>query len=218
MIFDELHAIFRREVLADASDDVFTAAERINMLHRSAEEIAAMLGFPQAIYSDTLNSGVSFVTLPATVTAVQVTGVTVNGLALRPTTYADVRTLQTFDRGMPQAFFFDPRWNNRTLLFGPKTVATSNTIAVEYTQAYKAVGLSDGDPVWDGAFPGYHTTVALRAGVKAYRALQDYERAMYYRGEFAEAIAPLAAFLGVPDPVKYREADETPRLDTAEGA
>jgi len=215
--FGDLHTIFQREVLADASDDVFTPAERMNMLHRSAEEIAAMLGFPQAVHGGTLLAGTSSLLMSTTVTAVQVTGVTINGLALRPTTYADVRTLQTLGRGMPQAFFFDPRWNNSLLLFGPVATATS-TIMVEYTEEYKAVDLGDGDPVWKGNFPGYHTTVALRAGVKAYRALQDYERAMYYRGEFAEAIAPLAAFLGVPDPVKYREADETPRLDTAEGA
>lgn len=211
MTLSQLSTLLRREVIGDKSADVWTNTEVESMLANAEVEIAAILGFPQATNTTSLSNGATSITVPSDLLNVQIQQVSIGDYDLNPGRMIEVLQRRNAG-GMPEVYAYDPR-RVGVIEFGP-ALPEAMASFVEYTQALTPMSAS-GDDAWGDLFPQFHWLIPLRAGVNAWRSVQDFERASYFQQEFQVGLASFASFLGVPMPQQYVQSIEQNRADHA---
>lgn len=218
MTFTELQAVFQREIVADQSADVWDATDDVlPLLKQASIEIAALLGFPQKIATGTLADGATTITAPTGIAAAQLGQLVVGSWDLRPVPYAEVlRQRQLFSDGIPTVYNFDPR-RGGNIEIGPAVSGTPG-YTLEYTVDLAQETLADGDQAWLGQFQNWHWLIPLRAGISAWRMVQEFDRVQHYAQEFQMGMQQFSAYLGEPAPELRLQQMEQPRSDAVEGA
>lgn len=214
MDFDALQGILAREVLGDKTEDVWSIAnDQLPMLYNASVEIASVLGFPQGIATGTLTAASTSIAPPADMLAAQINQVIVGDYNLRQVGYAGVLSLRSRSgSSTPEVYNYDPR-RGGNIEVAPAPAADSPYF-VEYTQEIDISAYTGGSEPWGGLFPQFHWLVPIRAGINAWRSVQDFERAQFFLSEYGIGVNAFAAFLGVPSPIGDPDQQERFRLDS----
>ena len=195
MTFGEARTILRNDVLAEASQNYYPDADLLAFLVRAASELAAAFGFPTAIGTTAVIAGDTSFTLPAGALNVDLHEVSYDGFALELAPY---RTIALYvsqpSVGQPRFYNFDSKRGNLTVYIAPAAPRNGNVV-YEYVQTYDVSAVVAADDVWDGLFPAYHELVIFRAGVKAFDASLEVERAGYWLQREQQRSQEFSAFL-----------------------
>jgi hypothetical protein len=193
--FDEARTILRNDVLAEASTDYYSDEDLLGFLARSARELAMAFGFPTGVDTVSLTTDDASFSLPADAANMDLNEVSYDGFSL---TLAPYRTiLQYVDQtsvGQPRYYNFDPKRGDLTVYIAPKAPRDAS-VRFEYVKEYDTSSVVAGDSVWDGLFPEYHELVIYRAGVKAFDASLENDRAGYWVQKEQAKSQEFAAFL-----------------------
>lgn len=215
MDFDALQGILAREVLGDRSEDVWSIADdQLPMLYNASVEIASVLGFPQEVATGSLDEDDEEISAPSDILASQINQVIVGDYNLKLVSYAEVLAERSRrgDSGPPTKYNYDPR-RAGDILIAPASPGDL-TYFVEYTKELDTSGYSGSTEPWDELFPQFHWLIPIRAGVNAWRSVQDFERARFFLEEYSMGVAAFASFLGVPNPMGDPDQQERFRLDS----
>lgn len=194
MTFGEAQAILRNDVLAESSTDYYTDADLLGFLVRSAKELAMMFGFPTAIGSAAISALDYQFALPADAEQVDLNEVEFNGFRLEVAPFSKVFAFVTqVGVGNPRYYNYDPR-RGGNVLFAP-AASVAGTVSFEYVQKYDTSALTTASDIWDGLFPAYHELVVFRAGVKAFDASLENDRAGYWQQKEQKLAQEFSAFL-----------------------
>jgi hypothetical protein len=178
--FGEARTILRRDVLAEASVNYYSDAELLDFLMRAAKELATSFGFPTVVGSVSVTENSASFSLPADSLTAELNEVVYDGFALELVPYRTIaRYVDQPSIGQPRYYNYDVKRGNSTVYIAPSAPRAS-TIHFEYVQDYDTSTLDADDEVWDGLFPAYHELVVYRAGVKAFEASLEQERAAYW--------------------------------------
>ena len=216
MDFDALQGILAREVLGDRSEDVWSiSGDQLPMLYNASVEIASVLGFPQEVATGSLAEDDATITAPTDILSSQINQVIVGDYNLKLVTYAEVLSERSRRgaSGPPTKYNYDPR-KGGAIHIGPASPGAL-TYFVEYTQELDISAYTSATEPWEGLFPQFHWLIPIRAGVNAWRSVQDFERARAFLEEYSLGVTAFAAFLGIPNPMGDPDQQERFRLDTA---
>lgn len=207
-----------REVVSDRSAAVWTQAEKDEMLKNASVEIASLLGFPQDVATGSLSNGVNSISAPADILSTQINQLIIGNSDCRSADLLEVLQVRARvgGNGTPEVFNYDPR-KGKDIEFAPALATGSggSTYFMEYTTELDVSAYTDSSAMWDGLFPQFHWLIPIRAGVNAWRSVQDFERARAFLEEYGIGIAAFASFLGQPNPMGGSEGQQSLRLDTA---
>lgn len=204
MTFAEARTILRNDVLAEASTDYYSDAVLLDYLARAAQELAAAFGFPTGVATVAVSANDASFTLPVDAANLDLNEIAYDGFALALVPYRTI--LQYRDQpslGQPRYYNFDPKRGDFTVYLAPRAPRDAD-VHFEYIRQY-GLAVDPADEVWDGLFPEYHELVVYRAGVKAFDASLENERAGYWlqkeqakMQEFAAALnkTPLERLMG----------------------
>jgi hypothetical protein len=193
MTFDELKTVFLREVVADATGDVWDA-DAMTLLKNASAEIAAVLGFPQVTASGDLLANATAIIAPTGIAGMKVTQVIIGPWNLEPVSYAQLLTLRKRGGGVPVAYSFDPR-RGGNIEIAPAPNAP-HSYAIEYVKALVPSGIINTAAAWEGRFPDWHWLIPLRAGQNAWRMVSNSQQADYFESKFMSGLQAFAAVLG----------------------
>ena len=215
MDFDALQDILAREVLGDRSEDVWSIAnDQLPMLYNASVEIASVLGFPQSVDTGTLTAGDETIAAPTGMLSSQINQLIIGGYNAKAVSYVEVlaERARRGASGAPTKYNYDPR-RGTAIQIGPAASGAWDYY-LEYTEELDTSAYSGSTDPWDGLFPQFHWLIPVRAGVNAWRSVQDFERARFFLDEYSLGVAAFAAFLGVPNPMGDPDQQERFRLDT----
>lgn len=193
--FGEARTILRNDILAEESTDYYSDADLLSFLARSAKELAMVFGFPTGVDSVSVTAGDGSFTLPSDAANVDLNEVSYDGFALALVPYRTI--LQYVDQssvGQPRYYNFDPKRADLTVYIAPK-VPRDGDVHFEYVQTYDVSSVDPADDVWDGLFPEYHELVIYRAGVKAFDASLENDKAGYWAQKEQAKAQEFSAFL-----------------------
>lgn len=193
--FDEARTILRNDVLAEASTDYYSDEDLLGFLARSAKELAMAFGFPTGVDTVTLTAGDASFDLPDDAVNMDLNEVSYEGFALSLVPYRTI--LQYVDQssvGQPRYYNFDPKRADLTVYIAPKAPRTAD-VGFEYVKEYDISTVAANDDVWGGLFPEYHELVIYRAGVKAFDASLESDKAGYWLQREQAKMQEFGAFL-----------------------
>lgn len=194
MTFGEAQTSLRNDVLAEASTDYYSDADLFGFLKQAAQEIALDFGFPTAVSTASVVTDASSFSLPADSANVDLNEVSFDGFRLLLQPYATVQAaVDQTSIGVPRYYNFDPK-RGGVVFFAPKA-PRNGVIKFEYVQNYDVSGVTTGSVIWDGLFVPFHNLVVFSAGVKAFDASLEQERAGYWLQRYQARSQEFAAFL-----------------------
>jgi len=190
--FGDARVVLRNDVLAEESTDYFSDASLLGYLQRSAKELAMNFGFPTALGSVSVAKDDFTFDLPSDAANVDLNEVSFDGFALR---LAPRRTIlgavNQKSLGLPRYYNWDPKRGGQ-VAFAPQA-PRAGVVSFEYVREYTPGGAEQ--EIWNGLFPAYHELVVFRAGVKAFDASLEVDRAQYWLQREQARMQEFSAFL-----------------------
>lgn len=195
--FADLLEIVRREVVAEdaRTGGGWEDTDLLEMLFQSSTDIAGQLGFPVRLKSD-FSVAINAVQFTAPTDIVRAKSLMLGSNRCRETDVNEVLKMRAYTDVPPRVFAFDPRRGGVVDFAPPAERAYAvGTCVLEYVEAIDPNDLESTDEPWDGAYKQYHWVIPYHVGAKAWEAVDDYDRASYFRGLFTPGFRSLAAIL-----------------------
>lgn len=178
--------------MAESDTSFFSDADLLTYLSEASIEIASLGGFPLATSATAVASGATTVTAPSDLSNIEFREVSFADFELEP---VDLRTVKLYQGigGSTRYYHFDPRRGGSVELAPAAHV--SGTITIEYVQDLTGNTYSASDTPWGGNLPDWHDAIVYQAGVKAFEASQEYDKAQYWQQRLERRLQPLAIYL-----------------------
>lgn len=194
MTFRQARDILRSDVLAETSTDYYTDDDLFGYVRAAAKQLALMFGFPTSLGMASIAAGDAAFPLPADAETLDLDEVAFDGWVLQLAPYRQVLSLvDDAMLGVPRFYNYEPKRGGLALI-APRAHKAGDVL-FEYVRRYDVSGVTLDSPIWEDLFPSFHELVVYRAGVRAFEASLEQDRAAYWGQKEQAMMQEFSAYL-----------------------